>query len=89
MTEHPNAVAFRQAIAEMMQGNVDRFRDLLAAGVVWQEADNPQPSGRRRGHGHLRGYPVAEIAYFHEGKLTERWAFMDAVPAAVAAFFSA
>lgn len=34
-------------------------------------------------------YPVAEIAYFHERKMTERWASMDAVPADVAAFFSA
>lgn len=33
-------------------------------------------------------YPVAEIAHVHKGEITERWAFMDAVPADVAAFFA-
>lgn len=127
MTEHPNAAAFRQAIADMMQGDVDTFRDLLAVDVVWHEAGNPQPlrgrdavmeifgglitsglefedelqvvlasdeylaaliQARIRKGGAEIDYRVAEIAHFHEGKITERWAFMDAVPPDVAAFFS-
>lgn len=127
MSEHPNAAAFRHAIAEMMQGNLASFRELLAADVVWHEAGNSQPlRGRdavmgifenllasglefeddlhvvlandehlavfiwariRKGDAEIT-YPVAEIAYLQEGKITERWAFMDAVPADVAAFFS-
>lgn len=127
MAEHPNAAAFRQAISDMLEGDIDRFRDLLDANVVWHEAGNPQPlQGReavmeifeglmasglelhddlqvvladdehlvafisariRRGDTEII-YPVVEIAHFHEGKMTERWAFMDAAPADVTAFFS-
>lgn len=127
MAEHPNAVAFRQAVADMLQGNFERFRDLLASDVVWHEAGNPQAlQGREAVMGVFEGmeasgmefdddlrvvlandehlaafiwgrvrkgdteitYPVAEIAHLHEGQITERWAFMDAVPTDVASFFS-
>lgn len=127
MPEHPNAAAFRQAVADMLQGDLDRFRDLLAADVMWHEAGSAQPlRGResvmrifeglvssglefdddvqvvladdehlaafilariRRGDAEVT-YPVVEFARLHEGRMVERWAFMDAVPADVAAFFS-
>ena len=127
MAEHPNAAAFRQAISDMMQGNFDRFRELLAPDVIWHEAGNSQPlRGRdavmevfsglmvsgmefdddvhevlandehlvalirariRKGDAELV-YPVVEVAHFRQGEMTERWAFMDAVPEDVAAFFA-
>ncbi len=43
VSEQPNSAAFRRAITDMMRGNFDTFRDLLAADVVWHEAGNPQP----------------------------------------------
>lgn len=127
MAEHPNVASFRQAINDMMEGNLDRFRQLLDPDVVWHEAGNPQPlKGRdavmevfsgllssgmefdddmhevlandehlvalikariRRGDDELV-YPVVETAHFRDGRMTERWAFMDAVPENVAAFFA-
>ena len=33
-------------------------------------------------------YPVVEVVHVEGGVITERWAFMDAVPADVDAFFS-
>ena len=127
MSEHPNAAAFRQAIADLMQGNLETFGDLLSTDVVWHEAGNPRPlRGRdavmdmfagllgsglefedelhevlandehlvaliwgriRKGDGEIV-YPVVEVAHFRDGKMTERWALMDAVPEDVTAFFS-
>lgn len=127
VTEHPNAATFRDALADMMQGNFDTFGKMLAADVVWHEAGNPQPlrgrdavmeifaglvdsglefedelrevlandehlmaliDGRIRKGDTEIVYPVVEIARLNEGKITERWAFMDAVPPDVAAFFA-
>ena len=42
----------------------------------------------RKPNGDEVSYPVVEIAHVEDGMITERWAFMDAVPADVAAFFS-
>ncbi|MGH3507364.1 MAG: nuclear transport factor 2 family protein [Nocardioidaceae bacterium] len=34
-------------------------------------------------------YPVVEVAHVSDGKVTERWSFMDACPEDVTAFFAA
>lgn len=127
MTEHPNATAFRRAFTDMMQGDLDTFRGLLAPDVLWYKAGNPHPVRGRdavmeifaslvtselefddqledvlandtRLIALIRArissddteiaYTVAEIAYLDEGKITERRAFMDAIPEDVSAFFT-
>lgn len=42
----------------------------------------------RKPNGDEVSYPVVEVAHVEGGMVTERWAFMDAVPADVAGFFS-
>jgi ketosteroid isomerase-like protein len=42
----------------------------------------------RRGDGAEVSYPVVEIAHIDDGKITERWSFMDACPEYVTKFFA-
>lgn len=42
----------------------------------------------RKPNGDEVSYPVVEVAHVRDGVITERWAFMDAVPADVQAFFA-
>jgi ketosteroid isomerase-like protein len=42
----------------------------------------------RKPDGEQVEYPVVEVVHFDDGVVTARWAFMDAVPAEVGAFFA-
>ena len=42
----------------------------------------------RKPNGDEVSYPVVEVAHVKDGMVTERWAFMDAVPPDVQAFFA-
>jgi len=42
----------------------------------------------RRNDGAEVSYPVVEIAHVEDGKITERWAYMDACPEHVTKFFA-
>ncbi|MGZ4651389.1 MAG: hypothetical protein ACXV3A_12745 [Kineosporiaceae bacterium] len=77
-------MAAGRRLAGDLEGDHD-IHDLLANDehvVALMRADL-----RRPGAGQV-AYPVVEIVHVKDGMVTERWAFMDAVPGDVDAFFA-
>jgi ketosteroid isomerase-like protein len=82
--EGREAVLQRLGLAGDLEGDLD-IHDLLANDehvVALMRADL-----RKRGAGQV-AYPVVEVVHVKDGMVTERWAFMDAVPGDVDAFFA-
>lgn len=61
----------------------DELREVLTNGKLLMALIDARI---RRGN-EVVGYPVVEVARLREGEIAERWAFMDAVPADMVAFF--
>jgi ketosteroid isomerase-like protein len=56
MTEHPNAVACRQAIRDYMEGNMTAFYDVFDPDMVWHVAGKHPVAGDYKGTAEILRY---------------------------------
>lgn len=88
---NPDPIRGREAVLEIFQGMLDGpFEPQVELHDVLANDEHLVALVRARvaRDGDEVEYPVVEIAHVHDGAVTERWAFMDAVPEDVAAFFA-
>ncbi|MGH9248776.1 MAG: nuclear transport factor 2 family protein [Acidimicrobiales bacterium] len=82
--EGRDAVMQRMSAAAQLDNKID-LHDVLANDehvVAMLNVELTKPDGSQV------AYPVVEIAHVKDGQVTERWAFMDAVPDDVTEFFA-
>jgi SnoaL-like polyketide cyclase. len=82
--EGRSSVMQRMSMVGEVEGAVD-LHDVLADDEHVVAMLNVQ---LRKGDGSQVSYPVVEIAHVDGGQVTERWAFMNACPDDVTAFFA-
>ena len=87
---NPEVIIGREAVRDRlvglstMDGDID-IHDVLANDehvLAMLRVSLSSPTGQ------TVEYPVVEIAHMRDGKVTERWSFMDACPDDVTAFFA-
>jgi ketosteroid isomerase-like protein len=79
-----DAVAARLGMASAVQADVD-VHDIIGGD---DHTISLITARMRKPNGDEVTYPAVEVVHIADGKVTERWAFMDAAPADVQAFFA-
>lgn len=88
---NPEPVRGREAVMEIFAGLLDgpmEFDDDVHEVLANDDHVVALLQARITMNGEELQYPVVEVAHLRDGLVTERWAFMDAVPEYVSAFFA-
>jgi ketosteroid isomerase-like protein len=88
---NPETVTGRDAVLQRMSGMMQVGSPELDVHDVLVSDDHAVSLLNvtiRRDDGAEVKYPVVEVAHVENGKITERWAFMDACPEYVTKFFA-
>lgn len=86
----PDVIEGHQALQERLSAatGIDNDIDVHAVLADDEHVVSLIRARLRKPNGDEVSYPVVEVAHMKDGLITERWAFMDATPSDVDAFFA-